>query len=96
MNYYRDQEALKVFGKRLQQIRRQRGVTQTELAFRCGFGQNQITNIERGETNTSLSIIFLIARKLDIPLSDLFSFELPTLSVTNQAAGPPGGQISDI
>lgn len=83
MNYYRDQEALKVFGKRLQQIRRQKGVTQAELAFRCGFGQNQITNIERGETNTSLSIIFLVARKLDIPLSDLFSFELPSLGVTD-------------
>ena len=83
MNYYRDQEALKVFGKRLQQIRRQKGVTQTELAFRCGFGQNQITNIERGETNTSLSIIFLVARKLDIPLSELFSFELPSLGATD-------------
>lgn len=95
MNYYRDQEALKVFGKRLQEIRKQKGLTQTELAFRCGFGQNQITNIERGETNTSLSIIFLIARKLNIPLSDLFSFELPPLSVTNQTAGSPGSQASD-
>ncbi|GAB3049637.1 helix-turn-helix domain-containing protein [Spirosoma pulveris] len=84
MNYYRDQEALKVFGKRLQQIRRQKGLTQTELAFRCGFGQNQITNIERGETNTSLSIVFLLARKLDIPLMDLFSFELPPLGVSSQ------------
>jgi transcriptional regulator with XRE-family HTH domain len=58
VKYFRDQAGLKIFGKQVRQLRKQRGLSQEELAFRCGFGQNQITIIERGTTNTSLSIIF--------------------------------------
>ncbi|WP_211300904.1 helix-turn-helix domain-containing protein [Spirosoma oryzae] len=84
MKYFKDGEGLVYFGNRLRNLRKQRGLTQSELAFLCGFGQNQITNIERGETNTSLSIIFLIARRMDIPLRDLFDFELPPLPQSDQ------------
>jgi transcriptional regulator with XRE-family HTH domain len=81
VKYFRDDKGLKRFGQQLRKVRKEKGITQAELAFRCGFGQNQITNIERGTTSTSLSTVFLIARHLDIPLKDLFDFELPPLDM---------------
>ena len=46
-----------------------------QLAFQADVELSQISRIERGIINTSLSQIFQIARALDIHPKELFDFE---------------------
>lgn len=72
-----DQGGLKSFALQLKKIRAAQGLTQEQLAFEAGIALSQVARIETARINPSLSTIFAIARTLDIPLSQLFSFELP-------------------
>lgn len=56
-------------------MRKERGLSQGQLEFESEVSKNQIGNIERGEVNTTLSSIKLIAKAMDIPVKDLFDFE---------------------
>lgn len=66
----------KSFGQRIKQLRRQRGLSQEELAFRSGVHRTYLGGIERGERNPSLRNIAAVARALDISLSELFLFKV--------------------
>jgi hypothetical protein len=52
-----------------------RGLSQGRLEFENKESKNQIVNIKRGEVNTTLSTLTLIAIALDIPVKELFDFE---------------------
>lgn len=58
-------------GAQLRSIRRQRGMTQEELAERSGYHPTHIANIERGRNLPSLEAIFRLARALDVSAADL-------------------------
>jgi transcriptional regulator with XRE-family HTH domain len=63
------------FGKRVRQLRLEKGLSQEELAFRAGVHRTYLGGIERGERNPSLKNIAAIAQALDVALSDLFLFK---------------------
>jgi len=50
-------------------------MTQEKLAFSVGIEISQISRIERGILNTSISTVKAIANALDIPVKDLFDFQ---------------------
>jgi transcriptional regulator with XRE-family HTH domain len=75
MKYYRDDKFVKKFGKRLQQVRKSKKVTQEELSYRTGFELSQIGRIERGTVNTSISHVSAIAKALKIKSIELFDFD---------------------
>jgi transcriptional regulator with XRE-family HTH domain len=60
------------FGRRLRELRRERGLSQEELAFRAGLHRTYVSSAERGERNVSLINIERLARALEIDMSDLF------------------------
>ena len=60
------------FGKRLRQLRNQRGWTQVELAERLGLDRSYIADIERGNRNVSLVNLELIALGFKLTLAELF------------------------
>jgi transcriptional regulator with XRE-family HTH domain len=62
------------FGERVRKLRQSQGLSQEELAFKAGVHRTYLGGIERGERNPSLNNIASIARALDVPLSELFSF----------------------
>ena len=68
-------DILSKFGAHLRELRIEKGLSQTELAYRGNFDRNYIGMIERGERNPSLKSIFGIAKALDITLQELFNFE---------------------
>ena len=69
---YRDDEFLKTLGERVRELRLQKGLTQTELAFRCNdVDYSQINRIELGKVNFSVSYLNLLASALDISTKDL-------------------------
>lgn len=72
-----DQEGLQLLAKRLKEIRSEKGLSQEELAYRSEITLSQIARIETVRINPTVSTIFKIARTLEVPLSELFNFELP-------------------
>lgn len=69
-----DKEARKLFGKRLNQFRRQKGITQEELAEIIDKTTDHISLLERGERSPSFEIILDLARTLDVPVHHLMNF----------------------
>jgi transcriptional regulator with XRE-family HTH domain len=64
----------KSFGHVLQQLRRDRGLSQEELGFASGYHRTYISLLERGQKSPSLRTIFELAKA--VPGSGL---EMPTL-----------------
>ncbi len=75
MNNVRDKELLIRFGLNLKRLREQQGLSQEELYFRANLSKNQIGNIERGEVNTTISTVFVIAKALQVDMKGLFLFD---------------------
>ena len=63
---------LKNFGKRLQELRLARNMSQEELANTAEIPISQVGRIERGEINTTLVTIKALSDALNIELSVFF------------------------
>jgi transcriptional regulator with XRE-family HTH domain len=63
---------VKKFGKRVRQLRLERGLTQEGLGDKCGLDMTYIGRIERGEQNSSLIVIGAIAKGLGVSVEELF------------------------
>ncbi|MBW7852147.1 MAG: helix-turn-helix transcriptional regulator [Rhodospirillales bacterium] len=58
-------------GKKIKLVRDQRGLTQAELARRCGKTVETVSNIERGKTLPGLLTLDRIAHNLGVPIQEL-------------------------
>jgi transcriptional regulator with XRE-family HTH domain len=58
-------------GARVQHARMRRGQTQRELARAVGMTRSSIGNLETGSQRPPVHIVLLIARVLDVPVTDL-------------------------
>ena len=74
MAYTREEKVIKKFGANLRKIRKQKGISLEELAYCAELEYSQVSRIERGIINTSISQISKIADSLKIPIKDLFDF----------------------
>ncbi|MFC7063310.1 helix-turn-helix domain-containing protein [Halobacillus seohaensis] len=63
----------KQVGETLRRLRKERNVSLQELADMTGVSKLTLGNIERGEANPSLTIIWKIANGLTIPISALLN-----------------------
>ena len=63
---------LKVLGLRIRDLRRAQGLSQEDLADKCGVHRTFMGTVERGESNLSFSNIFKVASTLGMSLSALF------------------------
>ena len=63
--------AAKKFGETVRQLRESEGISQEELADRCGLHRTYIGSVERGERNVSLANIVRIAQALRKSPGDL-------------------------
>ncbi|MDW3651004.1 MAG: helix-turn-helix transcriptional regulator [Bacteroidia bacterium] len=63
---------LDTFGKRVKELRNQKGLTQHDLADRSYMDIRQIQRIEAGDINTSIWNAHLIAEGLEVPIDKLF------------------------
>lgn len=60
------------FGKAIRIIRHQSGISQEELAARCGLHRTYISDVELGKRNVSLENIARLAQSLNTTLVELF------------------------
>lgn len=66
------QEA-EVFGRRLRELRKERGVTQEALAESADLSGNYVSDLERGLKVPSLTILVRLADAVDIGAPDLLA-----------------------
>lgn len=72
VNITRNEKFLLAFGKNLRKIRKSKGMTMEAVAFEAGIEYRQLGRIERGEINTTISSVFVIANAHGIELPELF------------------------
>lgn len=70
MREKRGDEAV-VFGRHLRELRTARGLTQAQVAERCGTMVPVISNLERGVTVPTLSTLLHLAEALECSPSEL-------------------------
>ena len=63
------------FGERVREIRKEKGLSQEELAYRANLHRTYIGMIERAEKNITLLNIEKIANALETSINDLFIYE---------------------
>ena len=54
-------------------LRKEKGLSQEELANSCGLHRTYIGSVERGERNVTLSTLEALAEALDVTVIDLLS-----------------------
>ena len=63
------------FGNKLRELRLSKGFTQEQLANELGVEISQISRIERGVINTSVTTLYAVSKTLNIDVSQLFIFD---------------------
>ncbi len=64
----------KLFGGKVVEMRKQHGLTQEELSFKCGIHRAYMGTIERGEKSVTLDTVAKIATGLGVEVKELFDF----------------------
>ena len=67
----REQAYLHILAGVIRTFRKGAGLTQSELALRCGVDRSYISDIEKGSRNPSLQILLRLAEGISCPLSVL-------------------------
>ncbi len=77
--------AADAIGSRLRRLRKERGLTQAELARQIGIQQSDLSRMEKGEYRVSLDNLFKILAVFDLDLADFFGDQK---AVSEQARQP--------
>jgi transcriptional regulator with XRE-family HTH domain len=62
--------------ERIRKLRNEKGISQEELANEADIPLSQIGRIERGETNPTISSLYVISQALDIELKSLVDIKI--------------------
>jgi transcriptional regulator with XRE-family HTH domain len=69
------EEFLKKLGKQIVAVRKQQGISQSELARLCGKDRGSIYKVEEGVFNPSIFYLLQLAKALKVKLSELVDVE---------------------
>ncbi len=69
-----EKELLEKLGKRIREIRIEKGFSQERLSFECDLDRTYIGSVERGERNIAIINLRKISKALNIPLIELVNF----------------------
>lgn len=62
-----------IVGQNIKKIRKEKGLTQVQLAEITGYNEGTISNIENNSYQTfSLEFVYVISKKLNVPLTRFF------------------------
>jgi len=77
VNYKFNDAYCKSFGDQLRKLRSQKGISMRKLALQADMEYSQLSKIERGVINTTISTVYALSQALDIPMIEFFDFKLP-------------------
>ncbi|NJL28301.1 MAG: helix-turn-helix transcriptional regulator [Thermoanaerobaculia bacterium] len=63
---------VQLVGPKIRQLRKERKLTQTELAARISIQQSDLSRMEKGEYRVSLDTLFRILAEFDVSISEFF------------------------
>lgn len=66
----------KIVGANIRRFRKERGLTQEQLAHNANLDLRYLGGIERGEHNPTVAVLGCLAEALDVHPGDFFSEEL--------------------
>ncbi|HRE67747.1 MAG TPA: helix-turn-helix transcriptional regulator [Cyclobacteriaceae bacterium] len=72
-------EALKQFGKRLSQLRKERKLSFRKLAAQCDIDYSDIKKFENGDKNVTILTLIELSIGLDIHPKELLNFDVDFL-----------------
>lgn len=75
---------LELVGRKIRQLRRQRKLTQVELAEKIGIHQSDLSRMEQGEYKVGLDTLLKILQTFDLSIGDFFEEENRTHSVIDK------------
>ena len=62
-------------GSRIKSIRENKGISQQDLAAICNFEKGNLSRIEAGRTNPTVSTLYKISQALEVTLTELVDVE---------------------
>jgi transcriptional regulator with XRE-family HTH domain len=64
-----------IIGSRIKLMRESKGISQQDLAAMCNFEKGNMSRLEAGRTNPTITTLYKISQALDIKITDLLDFE---------------------
>ncbi|WP_269224135.1 helix-turn-helix transcriptional regulator [Flavobacterium sp. IMCC34518] len=61
-------------GKRIQQIRIEKNISQQDLAAKCNFEKSNMSRLEAGRSNATLSTLETVSKALEVDVIEFFRF----------------------
>ena len=84
----------RAFGARVRELRLAAGLTQEDLAARCGLFRTYMSRIETGNANPTLTMIHALATCLMVPVPALFGVPVEVPQAKRPARPPSRGRVS--
>ena len=75
MESWLSMERRRTVKNRLEEIRKERGIKQEELAAALEVSRQTIGSLENGRYNPSITLAFKLARYFDMSIEDIFIYE---------------------
>lgn len=75
MKHIRNEDLIKALGQRVRELRSERKLTMEKLAELSGIDYRQLSYIELGQTDASLSTLYALSQGLNVTLSFLMDSE---------------------
>ncbi|MFE2861683.1 helix-turn-helix domain-containing protein [Sphingobacterium multivorum] len=75
MKHIRNEDLIKALGQRVRDLRSERKLTMEKLAELSGIDYRQLSYIELGQTDASLSTLYALSQGLNVTLSFLMDSE---------------------
>lgn len=86
-------------GENIKRIRKEKGLTQKELADKCNLSRSYLADVERDRYNPSLDTLMVIAKNLDVKVSTLLGeneeFDYDSIRISRIARHAKDLTISD-
>jgi transcriptional regulator with XRE-family HTH domain len=58
-------------GRNIKELRKEKGISQVELAYMCNFEKTNMSRIESGNNNPTIRTLLKIANALDVDLFEI-------------------------
>ena len=71
----KNKEYITAFGENLKRLRKNAELSQEDLANDADIPLSRVGRIERGEVDTTISTVYVLADALNLQVSDLFKFK---------------------
>jgi transcriptional regulator with XRE-family HTH domain len=60
-------------GKKIKEIRELKGISQQDLAAKCNFEKSNMSRLEAGKVNSTISTLQKVSNALEIDIVELFT-----------------------